>query len=131
MTTPLPRETRVVHGHRRAFVRAGEGPPLLLLHGWPEFWLTWAPVMERLADRFELIAPDLRGFGTSDKPSLVPSTDAGPDVQIIATRRVEPWMVAARRVKDRRATRTSGQDHGNIHDLGNTRRRGTGVHRNC
>jgi len=50
-------------------VRAGKGPPLLLLHGWPEFWLTWEPVMARLAHRFTLIAPDLRGFGDSDKPA--------------------------------------------------------------
>lgn len=49
-------------------VRAGKGPPLLLLHGWPEFWLTWEPIMARLAHRFTLIAPDLRGFGDSDKP---------------------------------------------------------------
>jgi pimeloyl-ACP methyl ester carboxylesterase len=49
--------------------RAGTGAPLLLLHGWPEFWLTWRPVMTRLAHRFSLIAPDLRGFGDSDKPS--------------------------------------------------------------
>ena len=48
--------------------RAGEGPPLLLLHGWPEFWLTWEPVMRRLAGEFTLHAPDLRGFGDSDKP---------------------------------------------------------------
>jgi pimeloyl-ACP methyl ester carboxylesterase len=48
--------------------RAGSGKPLLLLHGWPEFWLTWEPVMTRLAGRFSLIAPDLRGFGDSDKP---------------------------------------------------------------
>ena len=48
--------------------RTGAGPPLLLLHGWPEFWLTWQPVMARLADRFTLLAPDLRGFGDSDKP---------------------------------------------------------------
>jgi len=48
--------------------RAGKGQPLLLLHGWPEFWLTWEPVMARLADRFTLYAPDLRGFGDSDKP---------------------------------------------------------------
>ena len=34
-----------------------------LLHGWPEFWLTWEPVMKRLADRNTLIAPDLHGFG--------------------------------------------------------------------
>ena len=48
--------------------RTGQGKPLLLLHGWPEFWLTWEPVMTRLADRFTLYAPDLRGFGDSDKP---------------------------------------------------------------
>ncbi len=48
---------------------AGSGPPLLLLHGWPEFWRTWQPVMEQLADRYTLVAPDLRGFGQSDKPA--------------------------------------------------------------
>jgi pimeloyl-ACP methyl ester carboxylesterase len=48
--------------------RTGTGKPLLLLHGWPEFWLTWEPVMTRLAGRHTLIAPDLRGFGDSDKP---------------------------------------------------------------
>jgi pimeloyl-ACP methyl ester carboxylesterase len=48
--------------------RAGAGKPLLLLHGWPEFWLTWEPVMMRLAGRYTLVAPDLRGFGDSDKP---------------------------------------------------------------
>jgi pimeloyl-ACP methyl ester carboxylesterase len=49
--------------------RTGTGQPLLLLHGWPEFWLTWEPVMTRLAGRYTLIAPDLRGFGDSDKPN--------------------------------------------------------------
>lgn len=47
--------------------------PLLLLHGWPEFWLTWEPLMRRLAGRFHLIAPDLRGFGDSEKPEPFPS----------------------------------------------------------
>ncbi|PRH87411.1 alpha/beta hydrolase [Labrys okinawensis] len=50
-------------------VRTGKGPALLLLHGWPEFWLAWEPVMHRLADRYTLVAPDLRGFGDSGKPS--------------------------------------------------------------
>ncbi len=49
--------------------RAGRGRPLLFLHGWPEFWLTWEPVMTRLAGRFQVIAPDLRGFGDSEKPA--------------------------------------------------------------
>ena len=49
--------------------RTGAGRPLLLLHGWPEFWLSWEPVMKRLADRYTLIAPDLRGFGDSAKPA--------------------------------------------------------------
>ncbi|MDQ2802394.1 MAG: alpha/beta fold hydrolase, partial [Pseudomonadota bacterium] len=40
----------------------------MLLHGWPEFWLTWEPVMERLSGRHDLLAPDFRGFGESDKP---------------------------------------------------------------
>jgi pimeloyl-ACP methyl ester carboxylesterase len=64
----------IEHSHIRAngasfhVARTGTGKPLLLLHGWPEFWLTWEPVMTRLAGRFTLIAPDLRGFGDSDKP---------------------------------------------------------------
>jgi pimeloyl-ACP methyl ester carboxylesterase len=55
---------------------AGTGAPLLLLHGWPEFWLTWEPVMTRLSDRFTLYAPDLRGFGDSDKPGAPHGPDA-------------------------------------------------------
>ena len=61
--------TVTANGAQLHVARTGGGPPLLLLHGWPEFWLTWEPVMRRLADRHTLIAPDLRGFGDSDKPS--------------------------------------------------------------
>jgi pimeloyl-ACP methyl ester carboxylesterase len=57
------------NGARFHVAETGQGRPLLLLHGWPEFWFTWEPVMTRLADRFRLIAPDLRGFGDSDKPA--------------------------------------------------------------
>lgn len=56
------------NGARFHVAEIGSGQPLLLLHGWPEFWFTWEPVMTRLADRFRVIAPDLRGFGDSDKP---------------------------------------------------------------
>jgi pimeloyl-ACP methyl ester carboxylesterase len=62
--------TIAVDGAALHVVRAGTGPiPIILLHGWPEFWLTWKPVMTRLADRHALIAPDLRGFGDSSKPT--------------------------------------------------------------
>ena len=56
-------------GARFHVVTAGSGPALLLLHGWPEYWRTWEPVMQRLSRRFTLIAPDLRGFGASSKPA--------------------------------------------------------------
>ncbi len=59
---------------------AGHGPTIILLHGWPEFWATWEPVMQRLGDRFRLIAPDFRGFGESDNPHPGPSDQAGADV---------------------------------------------------
>jgi pimeloyl-ACP methyl ester carboxylesterase len=61
--------TIVANGAQFHVAKIGAGEPLLMLHGWPEFWLTWELVMERLKDRFMLIAPDLRGFGNSDKPS--------------------------------------------------------------
>jgi pimeloyl-ACP methyl ester carboxylesterase len=65
----IKHSTVSINGAEIHVARAGRGRPLLLLHGWPEFWLTWEPVMTRLADRFDLIAPDLRGFGSSDKPT--------------------------------------------------------------
>jgi pimeloyl-ACP methyl ester carboxylesterase len=50
-------------------VVGGEGPPLLLLHGWPESWYAWRMVMPALARDFEVIAVDQRGIGLSDKPA--------------------------------------------------------------
>ncbi len=61
-------ESIEVHGHRRAFVRVGSGPVLLLLHGLGCDHTTWAPVIESLAKRYTVIAPDLLGHGASDKP---------------------------------------------------------------
>jgi len=64
-------EHLTVQANNAAFhvAKIGTGRSLLLLHGWPEFWLSWEPVMTRLAGRFTLYAPDLRGFGDSDKPA--------------------------------------------------------------
>lgn len=49
-------------------VVGGDGPPLLLVHGWPETWYAWRLMMPALARDFEVIAVDQRGIGLSDKP---------------------------------------------------------------
>ena len=49
-------------------VVGGEGPPLLLIHGWPGSWYYWRLVMPALARDFEVVAVDQRGIGLSDKP---------------------------------------------------------------
>jgi pimeloyl-ACP methyl ester carboxylesterase len=55
-------------GLRQHTVIGGDGPPLLLVHGWPETWYAWRMVMPALARDFEVIAPDQRGMGLTDKP---------------------------------------------------------------
>ena len=50
----------------------GRGPPLLLLHGHPQNHLTWHKIVPGLAERFTVVAPDLRGYGDSDKPASTP-----------------------------------------------------------
>jgi pimeloyl-ACP methyl ester carboxylesterase len=57
-----------IHGYRRAFVMAGSGPPLLLIHGIGDSADTWLEVIPRLARRHTVIAPDLLGHGRSAKP---------------------------------------------------------------
>jgi haloacetate dehalogenase len=52
-----------IHG-----VRAGSGPPLLLLHGYPQTHVMWHAVAPALAEDFTVVACDLRGYGASDKP---------------------------------------------------------------
>jgi len=54
------------------FARTGgrpDGAPLLLLHGFPQTHVIWHRVAQRLADRFFLVMPDLRGYGDSSKPA--------------------------------------------------------------
>lgn len=64
------------HGYARAngvqihYVRHGTGAPLVLLHGWPEFWYVYRKNIPVLAERFDVIVPDLRGFGDTEKPGL-------------------------------------------------------------
>ena len=50
-------------------VTGGEGPPLLLVHGWPQTWYAWRMLMPALARDFSVVAVDQRGIGLSGKPS--------------------------------------------------------------
>ena len=53
-------------------VAGGSGPPLLLLHGYPQTHAMWHRVAPRLAQRFRVVAADLRGYGASSKPATAP-----------------------------------------------------------
>jgi pimeloyl-ACP methyl ester carboxylesterase len=55
-------------GLRTHVALAGEGPPVLLLHGWPQHWYLWRDVIPLVAPHARVIAPDFRGFGWSEVP---------------------------------------------------------------
>jgi pimeloyl-ACP methyl ester carboxylesterase len=66
---PWTHRTIRANGIAQHVVEAGTGPLVLLLHGMPTFWWTWAPQLIDLADAgFRAVAVDLRGYGGSDKP---------------------------------------------------------------
>jgi pimeloyl-ACP methyl ester carboxylesterase len=50
---------------------SGEGDLVLLLHGFPEFWYSWVKVIPLLDKQFKVVAPDLRGYGQSEKPTKI------------------------------------------------------------
>jgi pimeloyl-ACP methyl ester carboxylesterase len=54
---------------RQHVVSGGQGPPLLLMHGWPQTWYAWRLVMPALARDFSVVAPDQRGIGLSSRPA--------------------------------------------------------------
>ena len=53
----------------------GSGKPLILLHGFPDFWYGWKNVIMGLKDNYQLIVPDMRGYNLSDKPDGVENYD--------------------------------------------------------
>lgn len=55
-----------------AYEVAGDGPPLLLLHGFPQTRAMWRPLVPALADRYTVVSADLRGYGDSSKPVTMP-----------------------------------------------------------
>jgi pimeloyl-ACP methyl ester carboxylesterase len=55
-------------GVRLHVAEAGSGPPLILLHGWPQHWWCWRELLPRLAEDYHVLAVDLRGWGWSEAP---------------------------------------------------------------
>jgi pimeloyl-ACP methyl ester carboxylesterase len=74
-------ESKVEHhyadsaGVKIHYVSLGKGPPLLLLHGFPDFWYSWRRQMEALSTKYRCLAVDLRGYNLSDKPKGVENYD--------------------------------------------------------
>ena len=66
---PLIHDSMYFSDLKMHYVRAGSGDPLVLLHGWPQTWYAWRKVIPLLANEFDVIAPDLRGFGDTSKPA--------------------------------------------------------------
>src|SRR5262245_44964642 len=85
----LPDEARIglrhrfvqANGVRFHLVEAGpdDGPLVVLLHGFPEFWYGWRSQIPALAERFRVVAPDLRGYNLTEKPA------DGYDVEMLAS----------------------------------------------
>ena len=61
-----------IHYVRQGPEGADTALPIVLLHGWPEFWYVWHKIIPELAQSFDVIAPDLRGFGDTETPEGVP-----------------------------------------------------------
>jgi epoxide hydrolase 4 len=74
-------EDRVTHGYADSngvkihYATMGAGPLVVMIHGFPDYWYTWRHQMEGLADRFQVVAIDQRGYNLSDKPAGVENYD--------------------------------------------------------
>jgi haloacetate dehalogenase len=79
----------------------GDGPPLLLLHGYPQTHVIWHKIAPRLAERFTVVATDLRGYGDSGKPRSDPEhfvyskrATAADQVEVMASLGFDRFAVA-------------------------------------
>ncbi|GAB3006786.1 alpha/beta hydrolase [Amycolatopsis acidiphila] len=73
--TPISHRTVRVQGLELPIAEAGEGPVVLLLHGFPEFWYSWRHQLVALAEAgFHAVAPDQRGYGSA-RPSATEDYD--------------------------------------------------------
>jgi len=94
MTLQWNHRTAVVNGLSMHYVTHGQGAPGILRQGWPEFWDSWRHQIPVLAERFEVIAPDRRGLGYSDKPLAgYDSRSAAADIYELAREDVSEVLV--------------------------------------
>src|SRR5919106_1697015 len=56
------------NGLRMHVAEAGDGDPVVMLHGWPQHWYEWRHLIPPLAAQYRVICPDLRGLGWTDAP---------------------------------------------------------------
>ena len=79
MTTPLAQPTlRFIqsNGITMRIAEMGSGPLVILVHGWPESWYAWRHQLPALAAAgYRVVAPDMRGYGSTDQPAEVKSYD--------------------------------------------------------
>ncbi len=74
-------DDRVKHGYADSngvkihYASLGSGPLVVMIHGFPDYWYTWRRQMEGLADEFQVVAIDQRGYNLSDKPAGVENYD--------------------------------------------------------
>lgn len=71
MSDPWKHDFGQTNGIRMHYVTAGDGPLVVLLHGFPEFWYSWRRQIPALASRFRVVAPDLRGYNDTERPAAV------------------------------------------------------------
>jgi pimeloyl-ACP methyl ester carboxylesterase len=87
-TPPIAHDYAEVNGQRLHYVKAGRGPLMIFLHGFPEFWYEWKSQLAEFSRDHTAVAPDLRGYNLSSKPAEV-SAYAMPnlvaDVHALAT----------------------------------------------
>ncbi|HEX7127590.1 MAG TPA: alpha/beta hydrolase [Thermodesulfobacteriota bacterium] len=84
----------------------GRGPALLLLHGYPQTHVMWAPVAARLAEHYTVICPDLRGYGDSSKP------DGGDDHAAYSKRAMAGDMIEVMNALGHERFYLAGHDRG-------------------
>ena len=81
VSSPLAIERKVTHGHatnngvRIHYAQLGQGPLVVMIHGFPDCWLSWRVQMEALAKDHEVVAIDQRGYNLSDHPKGVENYD--------------------------------------------------------